>query len=148
MTRITVSTPKLFHTFDTLNKGRLYAEQVKPFNFVMSPHAGAASLPEDFALSGDRYHSEMSARLPIRHAAQCLNHSRRRSVQVRWVLYWPPLAAELGRTKGVERQQGFCATCLASLADGERHRRKEDDSYWKLLPADHVPTPRDRPTRR
>ena len=96
----------------------------------------------------DRYHSQVSVRFPIRLDAQCLNHSRRRSVQVRWVLYWPPLASELGRTDGIERQQGFCAICLASLADGERHRRKENGSYWKLLPADHVPRPRNRRSRR
>jgi hypothetical protein len=64
------------------------------------------------------------------------------------VLYWAPLAAELGRTEGVERQQGFCAACLAWLADGERHRRKEGGSYWKLLPADHVPKPHERRSRR
>ncbi|HYM24627.1 MAG TPA: hypothetical protein VEU08_15525, partial [Vicinamibacterales bacterium] len=54
MTQITVSTPKLFHTFDTLNKGRLYVDQVKPFNFIMSPHVAATSLPED--VSPLRFH--------------------------------------------------------------------------------------------
>lgn len=63
------------------------------------------------------------------------------------ILYWAPLAAELGRAEGVERQKGFCATCLSSLADGERHRRREDGSYWKLLPIDHVPRMRDRNSR-
>ena len=104
--------------------------------------------PLDFLWGGDRYHWQVSARFPIRLDAQCLNHSRRRSAQVRWVLYWPPLATELARTDGIERQQGFCAACLSLLADGELHRRKENGSYWKLLPADHLPKPRNRPSRR
>ncbi len=67
-----------------------------------------------------------------------MNHGQRRSAQVRWLLFWPALARELGRTRGRERKEGLCSACVASLADGQRHRRKSDDTWWQLLPEDHI----------
>jgi hypothetical protein len=36
MTRITVSSPHVMRSLDSLNEGKNYAEQVKPFNFILS----------------------------------------------------------------------------------------------------------------
>ena len=38
MTRLSASTPHMLRPFRTVNRGKPYAEQVKPFNFLLSPH--------------------------------------------------------------------------------------------------------------
>jgi hypothetical protein len=80
--------------------------------------------------------------------ARCMNHGQRRSAEVGWLLFWPPLACELGRTQGREREEGLCSVCVASLADGQRHRRRSDDTWWQLLPEDHIPPSRSRRSHR
>jgi hypothetical protein len=44
--RITVSTPSLLRLFDGMNKGRLYADRIKPFNFLLTTFVQAFGHPE------------------------------------------------------------------------------------------------------
>lgn len=41
MTRVTVSSPEVLRPLTLLNHGKPYAEQIKPFNFLLSPHIRA-----------------------------------------------------------------------------------------------------------
>ncbi len=38
LTRLTTSSPALMHAFEKMNAGKLYADQVKPFNFILTAH--------------------------------------------------------------------------------------------------------------
>jgi hypothetical protein len=45
MSRITLSTPDLRKPFETFNQGKPYADQIKPFNFLMRPQPDHSTLP-------------------------------------------------------------------------------------------------------
>jgi len=47
LTKATVSSPIVAHAFDTWNAGKSYANQVKPFNFMLSAHVDGLDLPAD-----------------------------------------------------------------------------------------------------
>ena len=50
--RVTVSSPALRTPFDTLNAGKPYAEEVKPFNFLLTAHVKAFGRPTSTDLGG------------------------------------------------------------------------------------------------
>jgi hypothetical protein len=52
--RITASSPTLLKPFADWNRGKPYAEQVKPFNFLLSAHVAHFDLPDGVA--GKRFH--------------------------------------------------------------------------------------------
>jgi hypothetical protein len=54
VSRVTVSAPQLLHLFDHLNNGRHYAEQIKPYNFILTTHV--ASLGHPPGTDPERFH--------------------------------------------------------------------------------------------
>jgi hypothetical protein len=52
--RITASSPQLLEPFAALNRGKPYAEQVKPTNFLLSAHVAPFGLPP--SVDGARFH--------------------------------------------------------------------------------------------
>jgi transposase len=52
--RITASSPQLLQPFADWNRGKPYAEQVKPFNFLLSAHVAPFGLPD--GVDGTRFH--------------------------------------------------------------------------------------------
>jgi hypothetical protein len=52
--RITASSPQLLQPFADWNRGKPYAEQVKPFNFLLSAHVAPFGLPD--GVDGKRFH--------------------------------------------------------------------------------------------
>jgi len=45
LTRLTVSSPALMHPFEKRNEGQNYADQVKPFNFILTAHRQRDFIP-------------------------------------------------------------------------------------------------------
>jgi hypothetical protein len=45
LSRITISSPELLKPFEQLNKGKPYAEQIKPFNFLLSAQVAPLGYP-------------------------------------------------------------------------------------------------------
>jgi hypothetical protein len=54
MSRITVSTTGIWHTFDEFNNGRSYPESVKPMNFGLSPIVARFGHPQ--GVDPERFH--------------------------------------------------------------------------------------------
>ncbi|MCL5110770.1 MAG: hypothetical protein M1401_18280 [Chloroflexi bacterium] len=46
LTQLGVSAPTMLKWFEDLNRGRLYADQVKPFNFMLVAHLAPTGHPE------------------------------------------------------------------------------------------------------
>lgn len=75
-------------------------------------------------------------------ATRCLGHPESPAATVRWLL---KRQAEPGVALYVE--QGLCASCLNYLADGKLHRRKTDNTLWKLMPPSFRPETASGPER-
>src|SRR5207302_2743841 len=52
--RTTVSSPYLMKSFETLNAGKPYAEQIKPFNFLLTAHVIPFGHPE--GVDSEKFH--------------------------------------------------------------------------------------------